>query len=81
MILPSFRDLSKGESSPWSRECEKSLKKEVKAVRSRISRIIGMIISRIIINAAETTDKIISMLYYRVALYACDFSIRETDRG
>lgn len=44
-------------------------------------RKIDMIISRIIIKAAETTDKIISMLYWRVALYACDFSIRETDRG
>ena len=47
-------------------------------MRRKIDMIISKIISRIIINAAETTDKIISMLFYRVALYACDFSIHET---
>ena len=40
-------------------------------MRRRIGMIIGMIISRIIINAAGTTDKIISMIYRRVALRGC----------
>lgn len=77
MILTSFRhDLSRARVA-LGHERKSTSRKEVKVMRRKID----MIISRIIIKAAETTDKIISMLYWRVALYACDFSIRETDRG